>query len=265
MDTAAERYGDRLFSHTHGDEAERLGALARALDPVTFRRLERFGLPEDARCLDIGSGAGTVAAWLALRCPKGEVVATDVDTRHFPPQERRRGWRALEHDVTADSFPEGSFDLVHARWVFSHHRDRDTVLARVVRWLAPGGLLFVEDMAGFPLESSPHPLYRRVGLGMCETVERRLGTDCAWARTFPSPLRSLGLVQVGAEATLPTVGPGPMGRFWRLTAEQMAQDLHTVHGLSHGELAAFSALVESPDFSDLCLADVAAWGRRPLR
>ncbi|MCA1220922.1 class I SAM-dependent methyltransferase [Streptomyces sp. 8L] len=263
MDTTTERYGELLFSHAHEGEGERLDALARALDPLTFRQLDRFGPADDARCLDIGSGLGTVAAGLAAHCPRGRVVATDTDIRHFPPPAERRGWEVVRHDLAVDEFPEGSFDLIHARWVFSHQRGRDAALARVVRWLAPGGLLFLEDMSRFALDSSPHPLYRKVSRAMTESVRLRLGTDFAWARTFPQPLRALGLTDLGAEVTVSAVGAGPMGRFWRLTAEQLTRDLRDVHGISEGQLAEFAALVEHPDFSDLCLSHHAAWGRRP--
>jgi hypothetical protein len=61
----SENYGDRLFSHNLDSEAERLGALARALDPVTFHWLGRLPVqparrrwsPQPAPGLRVGSGA----------------------------------------------------------------------------------------------------------------------------------------------------------------------------------------------------------------
>ena len=256
-----EGYGERVFSHGGDTELDRLRALAGALDEGSFRRLARLPLREDWRCLDIGAGLGTVTRWLAGRCPRGRVVAADRDTRLLSAQDGP--WETTEMDVTRDDFPDGSFDLIHARWLFAHLPSRAAVLGRVVRWLAPGGWLVIEDLARFPLESSPHPVYRKVSLAICAAVISRIGTDPAWARTFPAPLRALGLTDLGTETLLPQVGPTPMGRFWRRSGEQLATDLRDDFDVTDAELAEFVELAESPDFTDLCLATVAAWGRRP--
>lgn len=255
-----ERYGDRVFCHAVSDEVERLRALAEALDDASFSRLKRLGVGEGWRCLEVGAGLGTTARWLAERCVDGRVVATDLDTRHMAGD---RAWEVLEHDVTRDGFPAASFDLIHCRWVLSHLRERSEVLERMVGWLAPGGWLLVEDLAQFPLESARPGLYREVSLAMCAAVSKRIGTDCHWARTFPDPLRACGFVELGVEASVPSVGPGPMGRFWRLSAQQLAGDLERDHGIGASELTQFLDLTESPDCVDLGLATVAAWGRRP--
>ncbi|MFI8178596.1 methyltransferase domain-containing protein [Streptomyces microflavus] len=259
---ASERYGERIFSHLSPEETDRLDALAQALDPRTFRRFEQLPMRDNWHCLEIGAGLGTTAHWLAARCTAGRVVATDIDTRLFPTADARNGWQGLEHDVTQDDFPEGSFDLIHLRWVLSHLRGRDEVLPRVVRWLAPGGWLLVEDLARFPLESSPNPLYRKVSLAMCDAAAERIGTDFFWARNLSAPLRAAGLVHVDMEASAESVGPGPMGRFWQLTAEQLASDLHRTSDVTPCDLDRFLAEIRSEEFSDLCLGTVAAWGQR---
>lgn len=41
--------------------------------------------------------------------------------------------------------------------------------------------------------------------------------------------------------------------------------LRDAHGFTSGEPAEFRATVEHPDFTDLCLADIAARGHRPPR
>ncbi|MFH9089702.1 class I SAM-dependent methyltransferase [Streptomyces sp. NPDC017673] len=262
---SGEVYGEHVFSHLRPDEAERLEALAQALDENTFQRLGRLPLREDWHCLEIGAGLGTTARWLAARCPRGRVVATDIDTRLFPDLDGRNGWEAREHDVTRDEFPTGSFDLIHARWVFSHLRSRDADLARVARWLKPGGWLVVEDLAQFPLESSPNPLYRKVSLAMCAAVQARIGTDCTWARDLSRVLASAGLTAVGMEASASSVGPGPMGRFWRLSAEQLRSDLQDSFHITPAELDSFLTQVSSGELTDLCLGTVAAWGRVPAQ
>jgi SAM-dependent methyltransferase len=257
----AEHYGDHVFAHDGEGEADRLLGLAQTLDEGTFRRLARLPFRHDWRCLDIGAGLGTVSRWLARRCPRGRTVAMDIDLSLLSDDS----FGAVRRDVTRDEFPPGSFDLVHARWVFSHLPSRDTDLARVARWLAPGGWLVVEDFARYPVESSPHRLYRKISLAMCDVAARRIGTDAHWASSFPDPLRSIGLTDIRTEATVLSVGPGPMGRFWRLSAEQLAGDLRDHFGITSTELAEFVDLVESPSFHEPCMATVTAMGRRPAQ
>lgn len=257
-----EQYGEELFAHGHQGEAARLAALAAALDRSTFGWLERLPIRSDWRCLDIGTGLGTVAAWLSERCPAGRVVATDRNLGLLPPASRR-GWEALEHDVIVDAFPEGSFDLIHVRWVFSHLHEREAVLAKVVRWIAPGGWILVQDLDRFPIASSPDPVYRKVSEAMCDAVETRIGTDTSWARTFPAPLRRAGLIDLDVEAFTAPTGATAMGRFWHGSAEQLRGDLLERFDVVESELKHVQDQMGNPHFHDFALASVAAWGRRP--
>lgn len=257
-----EQYGEELFAHGHHGEATRLTALAGALDQSTFGWLERLQVDSHWRCLDIGAGLGTVATWLSQRCPTGRVVATDRDLGLLPSASRR-DWEAIEHDVTVDDFPEGSFDLIHVRWVFSHLHDREAVLAKVVRWLAPGGRILIQDLDRFPIASSPDPVYRKVSEAMCDAVETRIGTDTSWARTFPAPLRRAGLIDLDVEAFTAPTGATAMGRFWHGSAEQLRGDLLEQFDVAESELKHVQDQMVNPHFRDFALASVAAWGRRP--
>lgn len=52
----------------------------------------------------------------------------------------------------------------------------------MVEWLAPGCCLYLEDLSIFPIDSSPHPAYRRVAHAAAETLSRTVGTDVTgWA------------------------------------------------------------------------------------
>ncbi|POX64431.1 hypothetical protein C3492_05145 [Streptomyces sp. Ru62] len=100
---------------------------------------------------------------------------------------------------------------------------------------------------------------------MCDAVRARIGTDCTWARNLPGVLAAVGLTAVGVEASASSVGPGPMGRFWQLSAEQLRSDLLGSFGVSAAELEQFLTQVGSGELIDLCLGTVAAWGRAPSR
>ena len=103
------------YDNARAVQSERLAALAEALDPGTVRHLDSIGVGRGWRCLEVGAGGGSIAAWLSERVAgDGAVVATDLDTTVL-----RELWRPnLEirvHDVLEDDLPEGEFDLVHVR------------------------------------------------------------------------------------------------------------------------------------------------------
>ena len=57
------------FPHSAADESRRLELLEQRLDPLTKQRIQRLGVGESARCLEIGGGAdrspGGCPMWLA--------------------------------------------------------------------------------------------------------------------------------------------------------------------------------------------------------
>jgi len=69
-------------------------------------------------------------------------------------------------------------------------------------------------------------------------------------------------MNIGVEVSASAVGPGPMGRFWQLSAEQLAPDLQDTFGITPAELTQFHTRVRSEHPTDPGLATVAAWGQR---
>jgi SAM-dependent methyltransferase len=266
MTHVVERYGDQVFNHATDTEDARLGALTEELDPASFRRLAATPLRTDWRCLELGAGTGTVARWLADRCPDGSVTATDLDLRLVRSRrEPQPNLAWVHHDVTRDEFAPASFDLIHARYLFCHLRSRAADLARVVTWLAPGGWLVLEEPASFPIESSADEVYRRTSMGVFTALAERIGTDCRWPRSLHGELGRLGLTEVELDVANSTVGADrPMARFWRLTVEQLASVLVAIDGIGPAMVAGTLDRMRDPDYRELGMATVAAWGRRPV-
>src|SRR5215470_17301474 len=95
-----------VFGNEGKEAPTRFAALSALFDPGTKQHIEARGLRPGWRCLEVGGGGGTIAAWLASRVgPDGRVLATDIDPRflqslEIPNLEVRR------HDIVEEPLPE---------------------------------------------------------------------------------------------------------------------------------------------------------------
>ena len=133
---------EQLFAldqwHYHGTEAVRAAA-------------ERLGLGAASRVLDIGSGVGGPARYLAYHfgChvaalelqPALHAIAVDLT--------QRSGLKNVTHicsDALTYAFPQAAFDAVVSWLAFLHIPDRPRLCARLARTLRPGGGCYIEDL-----------------------------------------------------------------------------------------------------------------------
>ena len=109
----------------------------------------RAGIEDGMAILDLGSGWGSFALWAAERFPRSRVVALSNSNEHGRALVDRARRRGLYH-VTATTADvsrfeaQGRFDRVVAIELFEHVRHHERLLARIARWLAPDGRLFVQ-------------------------------------------------------------------------------------------------------------------------
>src|SRR5262245_5065670 len=120
------------FDNTLESERARLASLQALLDAGTVQSFEALGVGRGWRCLEVGGGGGSIAAWLCERVGSdGYVLATDLETTlletlRYPNLDVHR------HDIVADPLPPGQFDLVHTRWVLAWLPTPQQVLARKI-------------------------------------------------------------------------------------------------------------------------------------
>ncbi|MEU4951626.1 methyltransferase domain-containing protein [Streptomyces lavendulae] len=242
----------------------RLRAIEAIWDVETIGVLSCLGIGKHWKCLELGAGAGSIARWLAYQCPRGRVIATEVDLR-FLDGPGVRNFDAIFHDaVEGDDFPDGYFDLIHARAILAHLPDRQAVIDRAARWLAPGGWLVVEEPALFPVDSSPNVLFRRCMEAYAETMARCLGTDLRWSRALPTALTDAGLRASGIRvAAVPVGDGGPGDEFWRVCWRQVGPEMVSTGLLTPEELEDAMDQFEDPEFMDLSWALVSAWAFKP--
>ena len=245
----------------------RLAALAELFDPWTFRHMEDRGLTAGWRCWEVGAGGPSVARGLATRVGvSGRVLATDIDVSWAAGAESD-AVEVRRHDVGADDPPDELFDLIHARLVLVHVVQRDEALASMVRCLAPGGWLLVEDA-----DPVLQPLGCLEELGPAEALANKLrvgfrvllaerGVDLAYGRSLPRRLREAGLSEVGADAYFPITLPAS-SVLEITTVRSIGQSL-VEHGLASSEEIARHLDHVLSGRLDLATSPlVSAWGQR---
>jgi SAM-dependent methyltransferase len=144
-------------------EDERLNLLEQVFDPGSRQRREL--VRPGWRCLEVGAGRGSMAAWLAEQVgPDGQVVAIDINVDYLarldvPNLVVRR------HDILndpVDDLDPGSFDLVCSRLMLFWLAGRqEEAVQHMVQCLRPGGWLIDEDGdwgAAGPVDPA-HPRY----------------------------------------------------------------------------------------------------------
>jgi SAM-dependent methyltransferase len=258
--TGGQGRWDDLIEVESQAEYQRLRLLEERFDPFSTRLLERLQVRQGTRCLEVGAGAGSIASWLAGRAGAGHVVATDLRTGLLTPLTAA-GVRVLRHDVTTDEQP-GEFDLIHARAVLDHIRERDTALRRLVSWLAPGGRLLIECAASQPTTIT-NPATRRARIAMHAMLADTLGYDHGWALNLPEPLHQAGLTAVGMERFTPAQRGGAEAELITTTLRTMAPRMIANDLITETALAEAYAAYADPMYVDHATLVIGAGGTKP--
>ncbi len=150
--------------------------------PVSAAMIERLGIADDQRHLDIASGTGEPGLSVAALAPNGRVVLTDLAPEMLEIAARRAGARGIANFETvacsADALPfaDATFDSVTVRFGYMFFPDLARATAEFARVLRPGGRL-------------------------CASV---------WIRPDENPWTSIAMRAIGAEVELPPPDPdGP--------------------------------------------------------
>ncbi|MET7765712.1 class I SAM-dependent methyltransferase [Streptomyces sp. NPDC005393] len=259
--STADQYSVGMLSKDSPYERERLESIQRSVDAFTISIIQ--GLPSEAswNCLELGAGAGSIAYWLAGRCPDGRVVAADIDARYLDAG-RAANLEVQEADITHEDYTPGSFELIHARYLFCHLPMRDDMIARAARWLAPGGWLVIEEPYHLPADTSPFPLVQRL-LAAYQQKFSEHGADLTWARSLPAQLARSGLSEVSFAGNLGCMGGLGKDR-WLPLITQSGPSLIADGLITETDLARFADLLKDPAFIDIPQVTISAWGRRPL-
>jgi SAM-dependent methyltransferase len=262
--------GERYFAADADldEERARLRLIQEASDPRTVRCLDRVGVGAGWQCLEVGAGAGSVAAWLARRVgPTGHVVAIDLDVRHL-------GWldassvTVRAQDVVTGDLERGQFDVVHFRALLEHVHDVERAMNQMVGALVSGGWLVGEggDFGRYRAVDADHPRAAGFDDVMARTFSfiRQAGIFDPFAvSSLPALLERAGLIDVGVDDTSsPVRGGDPMAVMFETSWQRFDGTLTTRGVITEAEAAGRSAAHHDPSFFFHSGA-VSAWGRRP--
>lgn len=150
-------------AHEHGpgshDQARILDLDARVTAPLTDDVIAWLPLDEDPReIVDLGAGTGAGTLPLLARFPEARVTAVDSSAEHLDRLRAKAGEagsadrvRTVLADLDQTDWPDlGAPDLVWASASIHHMADPDLALRRTRDLLAPGGLLALVELSGFP-------------------------------------------------------------------------------------------------------------------
>jgi cyclopropane-fatty-acyl-phospholipid synthase len=134
-------------------DADDLGAAEAAMLAMT---VERAGLADGQRILELGCGWGSLTLWMGAAFPHAEIVAvsnSSTQRRHIVAAAAERGLDNVTvhtadvntfglDDPTAAVVAEG-VDRVVSVEMFEHVRNHRVLLERIARWLRPDGTAFL--------------------------------------------------------------------------------------------------------------------------
>lgn len=248
-----------IFDNAATETESRLGSLATIYDGVTFGHLRRRGVGPGWRCLEVGGGNGSIAAWMSKQVGRnGQVVATDLDTRYLrllnhPLVEVRT------HDISVDPLETGHFDLIHTRLVLVHVSDRDEALRKMVAATKSGGWLVFEEFDAQWMGDAVLLTYAAM-----QQLMMRRGVDSSFGRALPAKMNDLDLVETGNSGyVFQWRGGSPFSQLLRANFDQVREAMLEAGLVSESQ---FNADLERLDDPELILPSPvlwSVWGRKP--
>ena len=110
---------------------------------------ERAELRDGLDVLELGCGWGSLTLWMAEKYPASRITGVSnsaTQKAHIDAEAARRGLgnvRILTVDMNVFEAGDSGFDRVVSVEMFEHMKNYQLLMAKVARWLRPGGKLFV--------------------------------------------------------------------------------------------------------------------------
>jgi ubiquinone/menaquinone biosynthesis C-methylase UbiE len=187
-------------------EIHRLENQARMGWKKEARALKFFGLRDEMKVLELGSGPGFITEQLATLVPNGSITSVE----NSPPMiEHARkyleGRLTCKHEFLNASVTElpleaDTFDFAVARLLFQHLPDPAAGAREALRVLKPGGRLAVADLE-YDLAPISDPMIpqHKVVREKAIAVNQAMGADVHMGRKLWRLLKQVGFVELDVE------------------------------------------------------------------
>ena len=144
-------YSGNYPIETRDGEVERLHIQGETMAPETERMLDLIGVSQGWSCLDFGCGPRGITDVLSRRVgATGRVVGLDMNAAFL---EYARA-NAADHaefvlgDAYSPELAQGSFDLVHMRFVAGTSGKPERLLQEAIKLARPGGIVALQEPDG---------------------------------------------------------------------------------------------------------------------
>jgi ubiquinone/menaquinone biosynthesis C-methylase UbiE len=259
-----------IFDDAAGvNELRRLRMLESVFDEKTRRLVLSAGPLAGKCCLEVGAGAGSIAAWLSNEAgPTGNVTAVDTNGRFLRELDQRIA--VVEGDFSTATVPVEYFDLVHARYVLIHNADARSLLAAMLRALKPGGALVLEEPDFSASAAIVGPVHLKQAV---EAVRQAIsamfssrGMNYAFGRDLPELIRDTGASVMDLEYDCP-VAPGnsKLAEMMRLSTVALEEKYVGTGCATPSDIARYSEFAQSPDCWGIYYATVRVLARKRNR
>ncbi len=252
-----------IWQHDLKGEPERLRMMSDLLDPGSEFHLARTGVGAGWRCLEIGAGNGSLSQWLA-QCvaPNGKAIATDINT-DLLAKLSGANLETRRFDVVNDEPPDAPYDLVAIRAVLHHLSERRAVVSKMVRWVKPGGWIFIEEPDFYPTWTAEPATQKQfwddfVRWAATHQIDYYVGRKIApW-------LREEGLFDIQAEGhAMVYNGGSEFAEWWMYSIDEVADKLQSEGRVSSAVLQEFFTLNQDPSYWTTTIAFTAVTAQRP--
>jgi SAM-dependent methyltransferase len=251
-----------VLPHELKGERQRLDLMSALLDPIELAHFKQLGINRGWRCLEVGSGNGSISRALAeLVSPNGSVVASDIDLRYLQNiQMPQLDIRSL--DILRDPLEENHYDFVVARALLHHLTPAQKALEIMARALKPGGVLLSIEPDMLPCTvAEPTPI-RAFWKGWLQWSAEN-GIDYFIGRKVPGWLDTIGLEQVSGEGhTALFSGGSDWAEYWKETVRELTPALLKSSHLTETMLANFHACFQDPRYWTSVITFTATWGHK---
>lgn len=170
---------DVLVQYLFGDTdiaARRLQVLAEVFAESTRAFLLETNLVKPRLAVDLGCGPGHTTHLLAQVQPFDRVIGLD-NSEYFISLAQTTQTEKVSfsfHDVTTVPFPAGPGDLLYCRFLLTHLREPQAVVAQWATQLRPKGLLLVEEVEWICTEHAVFTTYLKIVEAFLEHQSNKL-------------------------------------------------------------------------------------------